>query len=279
MRVIGTAGHVDHGKSALVQALTGIHPDRLKEEREREMTIDLGFAWFNLPGGESVVAPRSRCPRCSAPISARDNVPVLSWLLLRGRCRSCRAPISPRYPAVESANGLLYFALASSLGLTPLALLSMVFATGLLVLGLIDLEHHLLPDVLTLPGIALGLAASFLPGSSVAPLRALAAAALGYLGFALVARVAAWRYRQEALGQGDWKLAAMLGAFLGGEGLLLALFLGSFAGAVTGGVLWALGRASGRSALPLGTFLCAGGLIALLAGAPMLAWYGSLLHG
>jgi leader peptidase (prepilin peptidase)/N-methyltransferase len=232
-----------------------------------------------IPLRQSVVTPASRCPRCGARIAPWDNLPVLSYLLLRGRCRGCRAPISPRYPAVEAANGALYLAAAAVLGPTARTLAIMALLTALLVLALIDLDHHLLPDAITLPGVGAGLLASLLPGSPVTLRAAALAAAGGYLAFWAVARAAERYYGREALGQGDWKLAAMLGAFLGGRSLVLAVFLGSLTGALVGGALWVAGRASGRSELPLGTFLCAGGIVAALAGPPLLAWYGSLIRG
>jgi leader peptidase (prepilin peptidase)/N-methyltransferase len=293
-----------------------------------------------LPLRQSVVTPPSRCPRCHERIAPWDNVPVLSYLLLLGRCRRCRGPISPRYPAVEAANGALYVAVGAALGPSPRAVVAMVFVTALVVLAFIDLDHQLLPDAITLPGIALGLAngveAALLPSGALALLGGFAAAAGagmltgwdprgatlpeagpapgvarsidwkllamliafaswqraasgawseaplaacgGYLALALLAVSAAAYYGREALGQGDWKLAAMLGAFLGARGLIVAVFLGSLAGALVGGALWLAGRATGRSRLPLGTFLCAGGIASLLAGERVLAWYGSLFR-
>src|SRR5574341_465030 len=142
-----------------------------------------------LPRGTSVVHPPSRCPACGTLIKAYDNLPVLGWLLLRGRCRACRAPISWRYPVVEAANGLLWLALAAWHGPAPRTFVEMAFVTALLVLGLIDLDHQILPDVITLPGLAIGLAASFLPGSPVTPLVAALASAGGWLTFASVAQV------------------------------------------------------------------------------------------
>ncbi|HEY8148346.1 MAG TPA: prepilin peptidase, partial [Vicinamibacteria bacterium] len=145
-----------------------------------------------LPLGLSVVRPRSRCPRCEAPIRALDNVPVLSYVLLRGRCRACAARISPRYPAVELANGLLYLAVAARVGPTPVAVVYMVFITALLVLTLIDFDHQILPDVITLPGTAFAIAASGAlwwfdwPGLPY-PIESIASAAGGYLAFFAVA--------------------------------------------------------------------------------------------
>jgi leader peptidase (prepilin peptidase)/N-methyltransferase len=249
-----------------------------------------------LPLGGSVVKPRSRCPGCGAPISALDNVPLLSYLLLRGRCRSCRAPISIRYPAVEAANGLMYAGVALLKGPTPDAILSMCFLTALLVLALIDFDHHILPNVITLPGIACGILTSWLtaiptPLGSWLSLRialrpetleSAAAAALGYAAVAAITGLA-WSYYKvvkkedvEPMGQGDWKLMAMLGAFRGSRGMWLAGFLGTFLGAVVGVGLVAAGKAGRRTPLPLGTFLCAGAALELFAGAELLSWYRRL---
>jgi len=229
-----------------------------------------------LPRGESVVSPPSRCPRCGARIRPRDNVPLVGFLLLGGRCRSCRAPISARYPAVEATNGLLWLALAALRGPSLEALLSMALVTALLVLALIDLDHQILPDVVTLPGAGLGLAASLLPGTKVAPLEAVAAATAGYAGFALVWWL--WKTLRDldALGQGDWKMAAMLGAWLGWQKLLLTVFLASVVGTVIG---LAVLRLRGKDRLPLGTFLGVAGILVVLFGDPLVAWYAGLFRG
>jgi leader peptidase (prepilin peptidase)/N-methyltransferase len=224
----------------------------------------------------SVVHPPSHCPRCGTPIRPWDNVPLVSWLALRGRCRSCRAPIAWRYPAVEAANGVLWLALAVTRGPTLQTAVAMLLVTALLVLALVDLEHQILPDAVTLPGVAVGLAASLLPGSPVRPLEAALAAGGGWLAFALVAL--AWKKLRgvEALGQGDWKMAALLGAFLGGEKLLLVVFLASAAGALVGLLALVSRKGSLRSRLPLGTFLGLAGIVVVFFGEPMLTGYGKL---
>jgi leader peptidase (prepilin peptidase)/N-methyltransferase len=232
-----------------------------------------------VPAGLSIVAPPSRCPVCGTRIRARDNVPLLSYLALRGRCRACRSAISLRYPTVEAANGLAYVAVAASLGPTPRALAGMAFATSLIVLGLIDLDHQILPNAITLPGIAVGLVASVLPGPGPHLLEAAAAACAGYLALAAVATVARWHYGHEALGQGDWKMVAMMGAFLGVRGALVAVFLGTLTGAFFGLGAIALGRGTRRSRLPLGSFLAIGGLAALVAGDRLAAAYRGLWGG
>ena len=229
-----------------------------------------------IPLGQSIVSPPSRCPSCQALIRPRDNVPVLGWLLLRGRCRDCRAPIPARYPLVEATNGGLWLALAVTRGPGVQTAVSMLVVTALLVLSLIDLDHMLLPNVITLPGILLGLVAAALPGSPLAPLEAATAAAAGYLAFAAIW----WLWKKlrglDALGQGDWKLAAMLGACLGWQRMLLTDFIACLLGAFVGVVLL---RRHGQEKLPLGTFLGAAGILVVFVGDPLLSWYRGLLGG
>jgi leader peptidase (prepilin peptidase)/N-methyltransferase len=232
-----------------------------------------------LPLGQSVVSPPSRCPACGTLIKAYDNLPVLGFMWLRGRCRSCRAAISWRYPAVEAANGLLWLALAWRHGPTLRSLVEMALVTALLVLSLIDLEHQILPDVITLPGVALGLAASFLPGSPLTPLASALAAAGGWLAFAAVAKAYLKARGVEGLGQGDWKLAALLGAFLGWQKMLLTVLLASLAGTVVGLLAIALRGRDLRYALPLGTFLGAAGVLVVFLGDALLGWYRGLFGG
>jgi leader peptidase (prepilin peptidase)/N-methyltransferase len=230
-----------------------------------------------LPLGLSVVRPRSRCPLCAHEITALENLPVLSWLALRGRCRACRAPISPRYPLVEALNGAGYAALAAWFGPSLHTVVLMGFFTSLLVLALIDLDHHILPDVITLPGIVVGLLASLLPGAPT-PLDAALSAAAGYVGFWAVATLYQRTRGVEGLGQGDWKMVAMLGAFLGWQPMLLTVFFAALSGTIVGVALMLVKGRSGRHALPLGTFLAAGGMATLFVGAPLLAWYRGLLR-
>ncbi len=232
-----------------------------------------------LPRDESVVSPPSRCPSCGTLIRSFDNVPVLSYLLLRGRCRSCRAPISARYPAVEAANAFLYLALAVLWGPRLQTVVAMALVTALLVLSLIDLDHHLLPNAITLPGIAVGLLASFLPGSPVSPLGSAAAAAGGYLAFFAVAKAYEKARGIPGLGEGDWKMTAMLGAFLGWQKTLLTIFLASIAGTLVGFALIAFRGRDMKHALPLGTFLGVAGIAVLIAGDSLLDWYRGLFHG
>jgi leader peptidase (prepilin peptidase)/N-methyltransferase len=237
-----------------------------------------------IPRGESVVSPRSRCPSCRTPISAGDNVPVLAYVVLRGRCRHCRARISWRYPAVEASNALLYLAIALREGPSARAAVEMALVTALLVLSLVDFDHQILPNVITRPGIAAGIAVSVAAHvwdwpDWPRPLESSASAAAGYLVFWAIASAYRGMRGIEGLGQGDWKLAAMLGAFLGWQKMLLTVLLASIAGTVVGLLLMATRGRSAQHPLPLGTFLGLGGIFVVLAGDPMLAWYRALWRG
>jgi leader peptidase (prepilin peptidase)/N-methyltransferase len=218
---------------------------------------------YRLPRDLSVVRPRSSCPACGRMIRWYDNVPVLSWLMLRGRCRACGAWISLRYPAVELASAGLAVAVVLRYGQTLTAIEVGIFAWVTLALALIDLEHQLLPDVLTIPSIVLGLGLSWLGG-----LTTIVDSALGaVIGAALPALVIGIYYLLrgiEGMGWGDVKYLAAIGAVVGVEGCLWVLVVGSVVGAVLGGILIALKRGSSRTALPFGTFLAVAVLLYLL---------------
>jgi leader peptidase (prepilin peptidase) / N-methyltransferase len=231
----------------------------------------LNVCIHRLPRHESLIHPPSRCPNCGRQLSWFDNIPVVSWLLLGGRCRGCKAPIAVRYPLVELITAILWVAIAA---LTPPgALLAsrLVLVTALIVLFMIDLEHQILPNVITLPGIAVGFLFSLIapPGPLSSLLGIVAGAGILYAiaaGYLLVRG-------EEGMGMGDVKMLAMLGAFLGWPAVLLTLVLSSFAGAVVGLLLMAFSRGNMRYALPFGTFLAMGALVAMLSGDAILAWY------
>lgn len=197
-----------------------------------------------VPAGESIVRPGSRCPRCGTPIRWYDNIPVLSWILLRARCRTCRAPISVRYPAVELLGaGAAWLALARH-GLSAAAAAELAFALLLVALSFIDLDTWLLPHALTWPLIGAGLLAAALGVAPAASARASALGAMvGFAGFAAVAVVGKRLAGREALGFGDVWLLAGIGAWLGVAALLPVVLLASVQGAVVGLALIALGRA------------------------------------
>jgi len=189
---------------------------------------------YRLPLGQSIVFPASRCPGCHSEIAPWHNIPVLSWLLLRGRCASCGIQISARYPAVEALHGAGFAGILLVFGLTPFTPFLLLLYFALVVLAFIDWDHQILPDRITLPSLAIGLATSLLPGALISWRESLFASALGYLGFYAVAESYARLRGIEGLGMGDWKLAAMVGSFLGGRRLLLVVFLGSLTGMVYG---------------------------------------------
>ncbi|HSM14962.1 MAG TPA: prepilin peptidase [Thermoanaerobaculia bacterium] len=230
-----------------------------------------------LPRGISTVTPRSRCPACGAAIRARDNLPVVSWLLLRGRCRDCGAPIPARYPLVEAVTGLAFAGAVARFGFGLEALVAAVLCALLVALAAIDVEHLLLPDRLTLPGIALGLGAQLVvSGGSLA--RGLAGALVG-AGILLVL-AGAWQLLRgvEGMGLGDVKMLAMIGAFLGLGGVMVTLVLGTLLGSVAGLALVARGRGTMQLQLPFGFFLAIGGLVAVFAGGPIVSAYLGLLR-
>jgi leader peptidase (prepilin peptidase)/N-methyltransferase len=231
-----------------------------------------------IPLRESVVHPSSRCPGCGAPIRPWDNVPIASFLLLRGRCRRCRASISWRYPLVEGTNGALYLLAARTWGPSPQAGFLMLLITSLLVLSLIDLDHQILPNVITIPGTAVGVAASLTGISGVDLRSSLLGAIGGYVAFWAVARAYKNARRAEGLGEGDWKMAAMLGACLGGKGLILTVLIASVAGTLVGLALMAFRGRSAQHPLPFGTFLGLSGILVAFVGDPLFAWYSGLFR-
>ncbi len=225
----------------------------------------LNVVVHRLPRGISTVLPRSRCPACGGAIRALDNLPLLSYLILGGRCRACGAAISWRYPAVEGLSSVSFVACALRFGLSPEALVAAFFCCLLIVLAAIDLEHLMLPDRITLPGIATGIAVQ--PWIAWVGWRgALLGAALG--GAVLLVLYGGWYLlrREEGLGLGDVKMLAMVGAFLGWRGIVVTLFVGALAGSVAGLALIGSGRGDRKSKLPLGTFLALGAMVALFAG-------------
>ena len=234
----------------------------------------LNVVIHRLPRGESLSRPRSRCPGCGEPIAARDNIPLLSWILLRGRCRHCGEPISPRYPLIEllGAACVLGAALASPGPVT--ALLRAAFLLAMLAVVFIDIDHQIIPDRITLPGTLLGLLAGPLLG--LAWWEALLGAGIGG-GLLLAAALFYQTFRGvEGMGGGDIKMAAMLGAWLGWQGLLMTLLLASFAGTLIGIGLILARRADVRTALPFGAFLAPAAGFVLLAGRPIWHWYIAL---
>jgi len=242
----------------------------------------LNVCIYRLPAGESVVRPGSRCPGCRAPIRWYDNVPVVSWILLRGRCRRCSAAISMRYPLVEILTALLLVALWWYLGPGAAFLVAAPFALALLVLFFTDFDERLLPDAVTLSGLITGLAIAwcnpFLTGSSGRRVwLALSGAALGAGLLWGVGAVYGRLRGVEAMGLGDVKMMAMVGAFAGPVGALVTVFGASVVGAVVGVALIPIRGGTLKDALPFGCFLAPASLAALLWGQRLAQAYGRLV--
>jgi leader peptidase (prepilin peptidase)/N-methyltransferase len=234
----------------------------------------LNVCIHRLPRGESLNSPPSRCPHCDYRLRWSDNIPLVSYAFLGGRCRQCRARISVRYPIVELITMALFVAHGAVFGWTPLLVPRLVFACAMVVLFAIDLEHHLLPNVITLPGIAVGLIASaVLPPGIV---DALIGVLIGG-GVLWLIGEAYFRYSgQEGMGGGDVKMLAMIGAFLGWKLVLVTLVLSSVLGSVIGLIVIAARKGGLKYALPYGTFLALGALVASLAGEAIVNWYVGL---
>jgi leader peptidase (prepilin peptidase)/N-methyltransferase len=259
---------------------------------------------FRLPREESIVFPNSRCPQCSTAIHAYDNIPVLSYLLLRGRCRKCSAPISARYPAVEALTGILFVAVflhdvIGRDGPTVALLFDLAFVSALVALIFIDAEHMILPNAITYPGIVFALVARLLlpflmgvnafddlPSLTHAPFLqgfpvwavSLAGALLGALAGGGSLWLMGWLWEKlrgvEAMGLGDVKMMFMVGAYLGWRLSVLTIFLGVITASLTGILLMLKrGERNMQMLLPFGIFLGIGSIIALLVGARIISWY------
>ena len=231
----------------------------------------LNVCIFRIPLRQSVVFPASRCMSCGKHLKPYHNVPVLSWLVLRGRCAFCGTAISARYPAVELLTGIVFALHGLAFEVDALLLVRLVFAAVLIVLAFIDIDHRILPDSMTLTGIPLGVIASvWLPPG---PRDSLIGIALGGGILWLIAE-GYFRWRKvEGMGFGDVKMLAMVGAFLGLRLVLVTFVLASMAGGLLATVLLVTRRADLATKLAFGTLLAAGALVASLYGDALLAWY------
>ncbi len=230
----------------------------------------LNVVIYRLPRDLSVVRPRSRCPSCGGAIAPWWNIPVISWLLLRGKCALCRAPISARYPAVELATALLFAAAARLDGFSIALPFHLFFLAAMIAVTLIDLDFQIIPDEISLSGAVLGVACAALEGRV---LDGLIGAVVGSgILWAIGAAYFALR-KVEGMGGGDVKLAVMLGAFLGWKGVLLTLFASSFVGAIVGIALIRLAGGDRQTRIPFGTFLAPAAVFVLFAGGPLIDWY------
>ena len=250
----------------------------------------LNVCVYRLPRNESIVHPRSRCPSCGAPVEWYDNIPVVSWLVLRGRCRHCSAPISVQYPLVEAAVAAIWAVAVGRLGVTAPAASAAILLTLLLGILLTDAQQYIIPDEMSLGGLGAGLALAFV--TPIGIVRALIGAAAG---FALLWTVKAagdlalqrgWIGGQEvqatlgaaepvsAMGGGDLKMLAMIGAFLGWQGALASAFLGALLATIAFVPFLVRGK---KPLVPFGIFLALGAATWLIAGGRLVRWYGAFV--
>ncbi len=232
----------------------------------------LNVCIYRIPLKLSIVSPASRCPTCSRPIHFYNNVPIVSYIILRGRCASCGTPISFVYPFVEALTGLFALSLFIKYGLSVELFVYFVFISALIVITFIDLKHQMIPDAISIPGIAAGLALSFF----VPSMKALNSFFGIILGAGALFAVAEAYYRfagKEGMGGGDIKLLGMIGGFIGWKGVIVTLLIGSFSGAIIGSIFMFIFRKDSKYPIPFGPFLAAGAIIYLYFGEALIRWY------
>ncbi len=237
----------------------------------------LNVCIYRIPLKVSIVKPRSKCPRCNTPIAFYDNIPILSFILLRGRCRHCRASIGIRYPLVELLTGILTVCVFMFFGITLTGLVYFLLVLALITITFIDIDHRIIPDIITLPGIPIFfLAAVFLAHLSV--INSLLGILAGGGSLYLVALGYHLLTGQEGMGGGDIKLLAMIGAGVGWLGVLFTIFAGSVIGCAVGIFLMIKNRKGMKLAVPFGPFLSLGAVLYLFYGPQWINWYLNLLR-
>lgn len=244
----------------------------------------LNVVIYRLPAGLSLVHPPSRCPHCLTRLKKRENIPVLGWLRLKGRCAHCKAPISARYPLIEAITGILFLIVFLVFGFSLQTLGYWAFLSWLLALAMIDFDTMTLPNPLTQSGLVLGLVFQTIVGFSIGGvtvaiqhlITGIIGAIVGIWLLDLIAIGASFLLGQEAMGAGDSKLMAMMGAWLGWQALLLAGFLACVVGSIAGLGAMALGWLARRQAMPFGPFLALGAVLSLFFGQTLISTYMSL---
>jgi len=238
----------------------------------------LNVCIYRIPAGISIVSPPSSCPSCANPIAFYDNIPVLGYIFLLGRCRRCGASISARYPIVEAATGALCAALYYRFGPSVEFFAYFAFVSALIVVTFIDLKLQIIPDVISIPGIVAGIAASyFIP--SVGLVDSAGGFLLGAGFLFLIAMGYHFLTGKEGMGGGDIKLLGMIGAFLGWRGAVVTLLLGAFTGAFIGGILMLRYGKDSKYAIPFGPFLAGGAVAYLFFGPSIVSWYIETIAG
>lgn len=242
----------------------------------------LNVVIYRIPAELSLLHPPSRCPRCQHPLKPHDNVPILGWVWLKGRCRYCRVPISPRYPLIEAITGGLFLVAFGQFGLSWFTVSIWILLSWLLALSFIDLDTLTLPNVLTQSGLVVGLVVqTIIPfletGQGSAAIQGLMASVIGAITgiwlFDSIGLLGSVLLSQTAMGGGDGKLAALLGAWLGWQGMLLSSFLACLLGAFIGGGAIALKLLSRRDPIPFGPYLALGAVMTVFVGESLINWY------
>ncbi len=232
----------------------------------------LNVCIYRLPKEESIIWPGSHCPHCNKPIKYYDNIPMISYLFLRGRCRYCKEPISIQYPLVEGVTALSSLFLIIKFGLSLSYLIYFAFVAALIVIAIIDLYHQIIPDVISLPGVGVGLLASIII-PQITFFDSLIGILFGGGSLFLVATLYQWLFKREGMGGGDIKLLAMIGAFLGWKAVILTILLSSLIGSITGITIMVLKGKDFKYAIPFGPFLSLGAVIALFYQNEIIFWY------
>ncbi len=237
----------------------------------------LNVCIHRLPREESIISPSSHCPQCGIPIRFYDNIPLVSFILLRGRCRACNAPISLRYPLVEFLTGIFSLIFLQRYGISLSYVIYFAFFAALTVVSFIDLSHRIIPDLISLPGIGIGLIVSWLH-PHLAFRDSLIGILVGGGSLYIVASVYHLATKREGMGGGDIKLLAMIGAFIGWKGVLFTILCSSLVGTVVGViVMFITAEANSKYAVPFGPFLSLGAVIYLLWGDALIHWYWRFL--
>ena len=234
----------------------------------------LNVCILRLPRDQSLLHPRSTCPNCKQPIAWRDNIPLFSWLYLRGKCRWCHKPISRQYPLIEALVGALFGISLVVYGISFQAVAAALFGTLLLGIAITDARHYIIPDEFTWGGLVIGLLLS-LGGGVPGFLQALLGAVVGFVLLWLVGQVGAWVFKEEAMGGGDVKMMAMVGSFVGWHGVLITVF----AGAALGSLIFVPLSLKKKRLVPFGVFLAVGAAVAFVFGHAIVTWYGHFLKG
>jgi leader peptidase (prepilin peptidase)/N-methyltransferase len=227
---------------------------------------------YRIPGNESIIYPASHCPKCHSNILPKDNIPLLSYILLKGKCRNCKTKISIQYPVVEFLSGLIYLIIYLLYGLSVQTLIYILLSSALIIIAFIDLNQQIVPDVISLPGIVIGCILSFFV-SYISFINSALGVVVGGGIILIIGITGSVIFKKEAMGGGDVKLAAMIGAFLGWRYIIVSLFLGFFLGALTGIILIMTKIKKREDAIPFGPFIVLGSFITLIWGEQIISWY------